>query len=268
MKAVDTVVHRWLRIPYALHADITHPKAKETVVFLHGIGNTSKAWAPLVRRMPDSVRTLSVDLLGFGVSQRPDWATYNAKTQARSVYTTLLKTGLKGKVTIVGHSLGSLVAVEMARRYPWIVKQLVLCSPPFYQPDDTKQFALAPDRVLRGIYHQIINNQNTFLDIAALAMKYKLVNPAFSVTSETVTTYMATLKTMIINQTSLHDVAQLKIPVHIFRGALDPLVVARNINNLKRKRPNITVSTLVAGHEIIGKYASTVSRKVLDIIGK
>lgn len=266
MKLIDTFIHRWLRVPYTLHAEITHPKAKKTVVFIHGIGNSSKAWKPVIKRMPPNVRTISVDLLGFGDSAAPAWATYNARTQARSVYATLLKTGIRGRVTVVGHSMGSLVAVELARIYPFFVKQLVLCSPPFYQPDDTKLFALAPDRVLRKIYHAVIQNKNTFLGLATVAMKYKLVSPAFSVTQENIDTYMATLKTMIINQTALHDAAGLKQPIVIFRGALDALVVARNINNLKRKRENIVAQTVVAGHEVMGIYAQTVASKIVDMV--
>jgi cis-3-alkyl-4-acyloxetan-2-one decarboxylase len=76
-----------------------------------------------------------VDLLGFGDSPKPDWATYDARTQAQSLAKTLLGLGLTQRVVLVGHSMGSLVAVEFAKRYPALVKALVLCSPPLYNVD-------------------------------------------------------------------------------------------------------------------------------------
>ena len=65
-------------------------------------------------------------MLGFGQSPRPQWAVYDAKTQARSVIATLLKLRFSTPLTIVGHSLGALVAIEMALRYPLLVKKLFL----------------------------------------------------------------------------------------------------------------------------------------------
>lgn len=268
MKVFDTVIHRWLRVPYTLHATVTHPKGKQTFVFIHGIGNNGSAWRTVVKKLPPHVRVITVDLLGFGQSAKPKWATYNARTQARAVAKTLFRLGVVGKVTLVGHSLGSLVAVECARRYPFAVRRLILCSPPFYQPNEADLFALAPDRVLRTVYRQVIKNQHTFLGLAAVAMKYKLVGPAFSITAETVDSYMATLKTMIINQTVLHDIADIKRPIDIIVGAVDPFIVQRNIRQLAKQRSNITVQTVPAAHEVTGLLAAALTRKIATIVGK
>ena len=267
MHLFDTLVHRWLRMPYTLVAEVAHPKARQTVVLLHGIGNTHEAWQPVIKKLPKDIRIVSVDLLGFGKSAKPTWATYNARTQARSLQATLLSLGIVGKVTLVGHSLGSLVAIEFARRYPLQVKQLLLCSPPLYQMEEVSGFAPSPDRALRRIYKLALQNKDQFMDLAMLVKHYKLANPSLTITKETIDSYMATLQAMIINQTALHDVSKLKMPIHIMRGALDPFVIATHIADLKKQRSNITTQTVAAGHEVLGLYASAVADKVTDMVG-
>lgn len=265
MGGLDTIVHRWLRVPYTLHATIHHPKGKRTVVMLHGIGNNESSWKEVVKQLPKDIRIITIDLLGFGASPKPSWAQYNAKTQARAVQKTLLALGVFGRYSLVGHSLGALVSVELARRYPLAVQSLLLCSPPFYEisgPESNKR--MTPDVVLRSLYRSAITHQDQFVQMASLAMKYKLSNPSFSLTKDTVGSYMATLETMIINQSSLEHVAKLSQPITIMRGALDPLVISQNLTTLAKQRHNIQLRTIAAGHEIMGLYVKAVSGKIIE----
>src|SRR5438094_99045 len=128
---MSAIIHRWLRLPYTLHVRYNKKPKKPhaTVLFIHGLGNTGDAWKEVIDKLPDDIRVISIDLLGFGQSPRPNWAVYNAKTQARSVLATFLKLRLRTPVYVVGHSLGALVGIEVAKRYPLLVKGLVLCSP-------------------------------------------------------------------------------------------------------------------------------------------
>lgn len=233
---------------------------------LHGIGNTHESWQPVISKLSEDTRVVSVDLLGFGKSAHPAWATYNAKTQARSVQATLFKLSIFSKISIVGHSLGALVAIEFAKRYPLQVGQLLLCSPPLYQMEEMSGFAPSPDKTLRRIYKLALQNKDRFLDLAMLVKHYKLANPSLTISTDTIDSYMATLQAMIINQTALHDVSKLSIPVHIIRGAFDPLVIGSHISRLKKARSNITSQIVPAGHEILGVYALAVADKVTDMV--
>jgi pimeloyl-ACP methyl ester carboxylesterase len=253
---LDTVIHRWLKVPYALHADVLASELKSvaTVLFIHGIGNKGRAWDEVIAKLPKNIKVVTVDLLGFGQSPSPSWAIYNARTQARSVLTTFLKLRLRGPIIIVGHSLGALVAVDVARRYPLIVRSLILCSPPFYQlHEDEKRLLPRVDYVLTNIYRTVKKYPKKFLQIAAIAMRYKLINNDFSVTNENIDSYMETLGATIINQTSFADVMKLKLPINILHGTLDPVVVARNLKELARDNPNIKLKSVLAGHEIKGR---------------
>jgi pimeloyl-ACP methyl ester carboxylesterase len=258
---IDIVLHKYLRAPYALHTyEFQSPKKpKATFVFIHGIGNTLHSWDDVVAAMPKDVRIIGVDLLGFGESPKPDWAMYNAKTQARSIGITLLGLRLAQQPIIVGHSLGSLVAVEIAKRYALLVRGLVLCSPPFYKPEVVDASLKSTDDLLRQLYRTAKKHPEQLEKLSPLAVKLGLANKSLNVSQDNIASYFAALESSIINQTSLDDIAKLKIPIDIFYGTFDPVVVKKHIVNLAKEHENITAKRLIAGHEILGTYAKSLA---------
>ena len=52
---------------------------------------------------------------------------------------------------------------------------------------------------------------------------------------------------------------KLKIPIDIFYGTFDPVVVKKHIVNLAKEHENITAKRLIAGHEILGTYAKSLA---------
>jgi len=265
---LDYVTHRLLRIPYTLHVRINRRSKhhKATVLFLHGIGNTGAAWDDVTRQLPGDLNIVTIDLLGFGNSRRPSWIRYSAKTQARSIMATFLKLRITEPVIVVGHSLGALVAVEIAKRYPLLVKSLVLCAPPFYRVDPVK-FPNS-DQILRSTYRFAKDHPEHAIRLATLAIKYGLVNKSFTLTDDKtiLEPYMDALESSIINQTSLADAEKLALPVTIIRGRFDPVIVPNNLRRLAKKNPHIILKTINAGHEIITKtFVSTVVESITQV---
>lgn len=259
----DVVVHRYIRIPYGLHVhEFRSPKnPRATFVLIHGIGNTLHSWDALAEQLPDDVRVIGLDLLGFGKSPKPAWAKYNAKTQARSVGMTLIKLGLLQRPIIVGHSLGALVAVETARRYPLLAKRLVLCSPPFYNSQLTSEGLIkSRDVLLRDAYRMVQKYPNQLEKLSPLAVKLGLANRTLSINQDNRNFYMAALESSIINQTSLDDVSKLNLPITITYGTLDPFVVGSNLLGIAKQRENVTVKRYIVGHEIMGAYVQKLAK--------
>jgi len=265
----DIIFHRWLRVPYMLHTTRfrSPKKPKATIVLIHGIGNSAKAWDELIPLLPNNVRVIGVDLLGFGHSPKPGWVTYNAKTQARSLARTLVRMRLFQPPILVGHSLGSLVAVETAKRYPFAVRQLVLCSPPFYEPPSTvKKLFPDYDELLRSLYRTAKKYPTQLIGVSPLAVQLGLANKALNVSEDNVASYLAALEASIINQTSLHDVSVLKLPITMFYGRFDPVVISAHIKKLGTTIPNITAKPVLAGHEVIGSYTKAVAKEITKIV--
>ncbi|MGK2895983.1 MAG: alpha/beta fold hydrolase [Candidatus Saccharimonadales bacterium] len=262
----DTIIHRWFKVPYRLHVEyhgrVKHPRA--TVVFLHGIGNTGESWRNVIEGLPKDIQAITIDLLGFGKSPKPSWATYDAKTQARGVLRSYFMSRRPGKVMIVGHSLGALTAVEMAKRYPLIIDSLVLCSPPFYDVSDSPSRLPKTDKMLRSLYQAALRYPDQFVRLVGFLTKYKLTNPSFNVTADNVGSYMAALETMIINQTSLEDARKLTIPTHILYGILDPVVVGKNIKALTKITPSVTAVPVLSGHEVTGRMVTATVKAIKE----
>lgn len=268
--SVDTLLHKWLRIPYKLHVGLdTGPRnAKVTVIFIHGLGSSNQMWRQTIHRSGTlPARVLAVDLLGFGSSPKPNWQTYSAIVHANALRSILRRHGVRGRVIIVGHSLGSLVAVQYAARYPG-VHSLILCSPPLYRaPQEQKDGRITVpqlDDLYRRFYKYARSRQDLASKIALIVKQARLVDPNFTITEETLPAIASSLEMSIENQTTLHDVKSLKIPIDIVYGKLDPFVIARNLKTLERTHQNIKVTSVVAGHDIIGSKVFTT--KVASLI--
>ncbi len=99
----------------------------DPIVALHGLGGTKASFLPTVAALADDFRVIAVDLPGFGDSDKPVGAAYDAAYFARAVVTLLDELGLE-RVHVVGNSMGGRVALEVGLRHPERVDRLVLLS--------------------------------------------------------------------------------------------------------------------------------------------
>ena len=253
--------HKYFKIPYGLNVEVFQaPKRpKATYVFIHGIGNNLHSWDRVIELMPKDVRLIGIDLLGFGKSPKPQWAKYNAKSQARSVAITLLGMRLSHQPILVGHSLGALVAVEVAKRYPLAVRRLVLCSPPFYKPEAIGKKLKSNDDILRELYRIASKFPEQLEKFSPVAVRFGLANKTLNISQDNVKSYFAALEASIINQTSLEDIEKVKAPINIFYGTFDPVVIRKHIVKLAKEHDNITAKRLIAGHEVTGGYVKSLA---------
>ncbi|MFT4744919.1 MAG: pimeloyl-ACP methyl ester carboxylesterase [Nitriliruptoraceae bacterium] len=98
----------------------------ETVVLLHGVGDSSVSWAPVMAGLAKDHDVIAPDLLGHGQSDKPR-ADYSLGAFANGMRDLLGVLEVE-RATIVGHSLGAGVAMQLAYQYPALVERLVLVS--------------------------------------------------------------------------------------------------------------------------------------------
>ncbi|MFD0398863.1 alpha/beta fold hydrolase [Kitasatospora sp. NPDC127121] len=103
------------------------PGAEPARLYLHGLGASSPAYFAAAASHPGLTgrRSLLLDLLGFGLSDRPADFGYTLEEHADAVAAALAETGLAG-VEVIGHSMGGAIAVVLAHRHPESVSRLVL----------------------------------------------------------------------------------------------------------------------------------------------
>jgi pimeloyl-ACP methyl ester carboxylesterase len=99
--------------------------AAPTIVFLHGSGDDAHVWDAVVACLPQYT-AIALDLPGHGaLTNRPGPSVMSVDDYAGDVRAELTRRSLE-HVCLVGHSLGSAIALRMAVDYPALVSRLVL----------------------------------------------------------------------------------------------------------------------------------------------
>ena len=98
------------------------------VVALHGLGGTKGSFLPTVAALAGRFRVIAVDLPGFGDSDKPIGAAYDARFFAGAGIDLLNALSLD-RVHLIGNSLGGRIALEIALRHPGRVGRLALLAP-------------------------------------------------------------------------------------------------------------------------------------------
>jgi pimeloyl-ACP methyl ester carboxylesterase len=96
-------------------------------VYVHGLGATSPAYFTEIAVHPllAGHRSLLIDLLGHGISDRPASFDYTLEAHADALAEALTAAGVTG-AELIAHSMGGSVAVVLAARHPRLVSRLVL----------------------------------------------------------------------------------------------------------------------------------------------
>jgi pimeloyl-ACP methyl ester carboxylesterase len=98
------------------------------LIFLHGWVGSWRYWIPVMQAASISFRTYAIDLWGFGDTARFP-GHYGLDSQVALVERFLQQMGM-GRVALVGHGLGAMVAVMFALRHPEIADRVMAVSFP------------------------------------------------------------------------------------------------------------------------------------------
>ena len=106
------------------------PDAAASLVFVHGIGAgvSSLMWRRNVGALARDFRIYSLDLLGFGLSDKPAATPYSADLYVELI-ADFIREVVKGPAHIVASSLSAAFAVRVADEHKELVDGLVLIAP-------------------------------------------------------------------------------------------------------------------------------------------
>lgn len=111
--------------------DFTDPwTTPETILLVHGVADTSKAWFAWVPQLARRFRVLRPDLRGFGQSSVPPADYPWSVARLAGDLKTLLDRLQIPAVHVVGQRVGGSVAMKFAHDYPAATKSLVVIGGP------------------------------------------------------------------------------------------------------------------------------------------
>jgi pimeloyl-ACP methyl ester carboxylesterase len=122
-----------------------HPAGPDTLVplvLLHGYLDSHWGFRSILPALAERVPVVAVDLPGFGESDRPQVFSYDVPGFAQVIHAVLDALGIR-RATILGHSLGAAIALEMAARWADRVSRLVLLDAAVYPLDPPLEARLA-----------------------------------------------------------------------------------------------------------------------------
>lgn len=250
----EKIVHKFLNVPHTLHVGSDTGGKGPTVVLIHGLARTHRVWNYARTTMPPHARVISVDLLGFGASPKPEWRKYNTAEQAYSLRMTLRRNGVRGKVILVGHSLGALVAIEYAKRFPRAVETLVLCGTPLYKSEPQLLF-----RSLKLPYGEdfhkntlkALREQTDFTKkLNYYARKAKFIQDDFIVDDSNLMSVTRSMEMAIENQSAFEWLMTTSHRTELIYGRFDPFVIKKYYKTLAKHNPRISIHPVLASHEI------------------
>ena len=98
-------------------------------MLLHGKNFPASYWEPTIRFLTArGYRVIAPDQIGFGKSSKPAHYQYSFQQLASNTDAVLDAAGVT-KVSVVGHSMGGMLATRFALMYPERVEKLVLVNP-------------------------------------------------------------------------------------------------------------------------------------------
>ncbi|MCI2417759.1 alpha/beta fold hydrolase [Saccharopolyspora sp. K220] len=114
----------WLHLRETPGASPTAP----TAVHLHGLAGSSTNWTDLAGLLAVRLRSIALDLPGFGRSEPPAGFTFTRQANAHVVIRFLEQLDAR-PVHLSGNSFGAAVAIEVAALRPDLITSLTLISP-------------------------------------------------------------------------------------------------------------------------------------------
>ncbi|MEG4305745.1 alpha/beta hydrolase [Microcoleus sp. D3_18a_C4] len=97
------------------------------LLMLHGFFGEKTCWLPLIELLQSQFRCISLDMLGFGESSKPE-IRYDVAVEVAFVRQVVEQLNIE-PCCIIGHSFGGWVASAYSLKYPNSVSSLVLAAP-------------------------------------------------------------------------------------------------------------------------------------------
>lgn len=239
------------------------------LVLLHGLGNNHKSWDFIVKHLDTTKwRIITLDLLGFGDAPKPT-AAYTPQDHADAVLATLDKLSIDQAV-FAGHSMGCLVAIDIAHRHPKRAKQLALFGAPLYRQTPRgsrwRNLTKAEGRYF-SLFEIVKKNPDAVKAGGTIANDLVPFVKGMEITDETWPAYKKSLEHTIMQLESYKQAVRLTVPTLFVSGLLDFFIIRQNIRDAARaNRRFIKTRRTFGPHELTPRQGRTGARIINHLV--
>lgn len=131
------------------------PKNGSPVLLIHGNMGRWQNFSPVIEKLSKTHSVFAVDLRGHGKSSHVA-NSYFLKIHLQDIIL-FIKEQIKEPVTLVGYSLGGMIALMCAAYYPELVQQLIVLEPPLTLQTLTPIIEAQKDFVDRLVHYRQTN---------------------------------------------------------------------------------------------------------------
>lgn len=252
--------------------------SRPSIALLHGIPTHMHLWRNVVDALGNAgLNWVTLDLLGYGKSSKPDHVDLGIAAQARVVHLALDQLGF-AQGAVVGHDIGGGVAQLLALNEPRSVRQLVLVDSVAY--DSFPEPGIA--RLKEPIWDEILGAEDFDLRKGlSKGLKHGVVNTE-KITGELVDAYEFPFsgvdgrKAYLRAARSLRsddltarttEIEHLQIPTLLVWGAQDTFQPLHYAERLAAAMPDATLTVVAgAGHFLPEDAPGSLASLILDFV--
>ncbi|MGZ3723784.1 MAG: alpha/beta fold hydrolase [Bdellovibrionales bacterium] len=227
--------------------------SKQDVLFIHGNLASTAWWEPTVKdwKKQGGVGTGDVIMADWrGCGKNPAWPADQAFTleDLAKDYLSLLKDLGKNEVTVVGHSLGGLIALQMMVLEPRRITRAVFLDPVGAKGvvfDESMYEAFRQMAASRELTQTVIFSTIRNQDHVQGEYRERITDDAFKAVKGIGTSVLEILKTVDL----MSAAEKIKIPTLILHGQHDEIIPLKDSQALAAAMPNAQLEILPdAGH--------------------
>lgn len=220
----------------------------EPIVLLHGFLASSHYFSILQKKLARTNKVIAIDLLGFGKSPKPRLV-YTYEAQVQALHATIEHLKIDRPFTLIGHSMGALIAARYALIYPDEVRTVQFFNPPlFISPDQAIEAFRATGPHYRAMLHS--PGRRIFWTGIKLLPRKPMWRKPINLTDSLRASYEAretSYRRVILATEFFDDLARLSPRALLVVGRRDRLIYQENLRTIQLQ-PGVSLQFVDTDH--------------------
>jgi pimeloyl-ACP methyl ester carboxylesterase len=245
--------------------------SKKSIVFIHGITGSCSAWFEYERVLQDKYNILTLDLRGHGMSRKYKYVEdYSIERCALDIVEVLKRTKFE-KFSIVSHSFGTIIAVELLAILKGRVEAAIFLSPA-YDIKSAKSRRLIPVLKLAAAIFRVLpfsssSRGRTDYSKFRNTGDWNVLRMFADIQNTTLRTHLFCL--IQIFQYDQKGKWDCLVPTLVFHGRKDHLIPIEHTLKLKMLNPSIKLILLErADHILILNNTVEISHAIFQFVSE